>query len=852
MEIKDIKRDLSIETVLKHYGLTPNKTNHVCCPFHDDTTPSLKVYPETNTYNCFGCGANGDVIQFIQDHEKLSKHEALKKATALAQQIAPTAPSRNLITPKKPTGITKNMPGGATPFGSDLEGAFLQMKQNLHRSKKAVAYLQDRCLSDVMLEQGYNYTHFKALQHCIIYPLKNAENKIVSFYGRSIGKGKHYYLPNRKGLYPNYPTTETKILILVESIIDAATIQKYTDYEVLALYGTNGLTEEHIDVIEKLKSLQEIILFFDGDEAGRKATITVSDRLRDFRNDVTFSSVNTPDDEDVNSLVQNNKSEILNYLIEKREVLYLSEKNEERSPAVGNLNIENPDYLVYKTDVLEISVLGGIAMHNMDKLKVTLRIIKTDPWTNPKQANPLFTLRQSNIDLYNDELVTKLIRRIAERLELGTKEVQYGLYSLIGELEDYRLKQIEINTSEKVQVRQLSEAQRKATLDFLKAPNLLQRTNELIGKTGLIGEENNRLLMYLVFTSRLREQPLHIISLGASGTGKTYLQEKISELIPEDQKLEITALSENALYYFDRTELKNKLVLIEDLDGAQDDKILYAIRELMSKKRISKTIPIKDAKGNLKTVTLKVEGPISLAGTTTKEKIYEDNANRSILIYLDNSAKQKQAIIEYQQKLSAGIVDKAEEKKAIEFLKDIQSMLSPVKVRNPYATKLHIPETVFKPLRTNAHYLAFIETVTFYCQRQRQQNKDSQTGEIYIETIIEDIEIANQLLKDVLLAKSDELTKGCRDFFERVKQYLQTENKTSFYNLEIRKAFRMNPSNVKYYLATLSKYHFVKVIGGHPRKKGYEYEIVNTNEYQKLQQSMSALDKVLKIIKKAG
>jgi hypothetical protein len=175
----------------------------------------------------------------------------------------------------------------------------------------------------------------------------------------------------------------------------------------------------------------------------------------------------------------------------------------------------------------------------------------------------------------------------------------------------------------------------------------------------MIGEENNRLLMYLVFTSRLREQPLHIISLGGSGTGKTYLQEKISELVPEQDKLEITILSENAFYYFDRKELKHKLVLIEDLDGAQD--VLYPLRELQSKKRISKTIPIKDNKGNMKTITLKVEGPISLAGTTTREKLYEDNSNRSLLIYLDNSKEHKERIMDYQRKLSAGKVKTKEE-----------------------------------------------------------------------------------------------------------------------------------------------------------------------------------------------
>ena len=116
---------------------------------------------------------------------------------------------------------------------------------------------------------------------------------------------------------------------------------------------------------------------------------------------------------------------------------------------------------------------------------------------------------------------------------------------------------------------------------------MLNRTNELIGKSGVIGEETNRLLMYLIFTSRKREHPLHVISLGNSGIGKTYLQEKVGELIPEEDKVEITTLSENALYYFGQRELQHRLVLIEDLDGAES--VLYPLRELQSKKFITKT-----------------------------------------------------------------------------------------------------------------------------------------------------------------------------------------------------------------------------------------------------------------------
>jgi hypothetical protein len=63
---------------------------------------------------------------------------------------------------------------------------------------------------------------------------------------------------------------------------------------------------------------------------------------------------------------------------------------------------------------------------------------------------------------------------------------------------------------------------------------------------------------------------LHVISLGSSGTGKSHLQEKVGELMPDENKIEITSLSENAFYYFGRQELKHKLILIEDLDGAGD------------------------------------------------------------------------------------------------------------------------------------------------------------------------------------------------------------------------------------------------------------------------------------------
>ena len=79
MELKEIKAQLSIGAVLHYYGLQPDRNQRLHCPFHVDNTPSMQIYPATNTWCCFSsnCKAGtGDVIQFIQLKENFTKHEA--------------------------------------------------------------------------------------------------------------------------------------------------------------------------------------------------------------------------------------------------------------------------------------------------------------------------------------------------------------------------------------------------------------------------------------------------------------------------------------------------------------------------------------------------------------------------------------------------------------------------------------------------------------------------------------------------------------------------------------------------------------------------------------------------------
>jgi hypothetical protein len=501
--------------------------------------------------------------------------------------------------------------------------------------------------------------------------------------------------------------------------------------------------------------------------------------------------------------------------------------------AVEPLNHHNPEYVTWKYEEMLFALLGGIRIEGLHSMRVTVKIdFKTYP-----------SIRHS-LDLYNETQTEKLVKKTAERFTLSTAYIQKAVGELTNLVEDYRLQQIDSNKSKTLNTKPtLTKEEITEAETFLKQNNLLKATNELIGKSGVIGEAANRLIMYVVFTSRKLNRPLHIISMGSSGIGKSHLQEKVGELIPTEDKIELTSVSGNAFYYYVDDDLGHKLILIEDYDGVFA--ALYPIRELQSKQKISKTITVRDRNGNQRTLHLTVKGPVSIGGCTTSESIYEDNANRSFLIYLDETEAQDERVMEYQRKLAAGKIDVTEQQRIQRLLQNVQRILQPISVRNPFAEQLIIPKEVFKPRRSNAHYLAFIEAITFYKQYQREHKVDKETGEIYIETTLEDIEEANELMKDILLKKSDELGYATRNYFEQLKQHLKATNQKTFVNSAIRKVFREHPSKQKRFMIELQQYGFIYKKEG-DRKKGFVYAVAGDEEYGQLQQCINnAMDEIL-------
>jgi len=681
-------------------------------------------------------------------------------------------------------------------------------------------------------------------------------------YGRHTEKPEHHYLEgDHRGLYPGYPDAETTRLILTEAVIDAATLQQLPEitknFTILALYGTNGFTEDHRKAITELKDLKEVVLFFDGDEAGTAATKNIAGELKQISEKLLITVVDTPEGEDINSLAQGHDSEIFTHLLENRKSFFLSIENPsvENKKASGSTSINlpesqskgtlkvNPDCLVYETDSLQITLWGGIEIHTVNRLRVTLHI--------KLKANEYASFRDT-ADLYSNGQSDRLVKQAAEKLEISSTVVSEAITGLTRELEIYRSeKREEKRKSEEVKEKQgkdlFNAGQMQAAKELLNSPRLTEITHKLFGSLGLIGEQDSATLLFFIFLTRFFKNPLHAIVMGSTGSGKTYLLQGVAGTVPRQHIHVTTSLSENTLYYTPRDFLKHKILLQEDLDGAYS--ALLPLRELMSNQEISRfSTKTNSRTGDSKQVYLHVEGPVCVAGATTRDKIYEDNANRSFLIQVEENPSHERQVLEYQGRLAAGLVNFKRYDENINLLKACQLLIEPVEVIIPFAPKLELPPHVFKKMRTKNHYLTLIKSITLWNQHQRKRVTDHD-GNSFLLSTLEDVEWANYLSRDVLLRKSDELSGKTRQFFESLKEYIKEQKTKSFYAKDIRRYFRMHPMELQRRLNDIEARGLIRCVS-RSNKPGNEYEIMIWNDYEQLRSGIDIMGEILENLKK--
>lgn len=867
MELQEIKERLTLAEVLDHYGLKPDKHGRLNCPFHPDKTPSLQVYPKTHTAYCFSsnCKTHGkslDVIDFVMHKENCGKAEAIKKAELMVNGQLSMINDSDKISTADHYALT-------VPRTRILGNMFAYFKNAVHNSKPAQEYIKGRGLDATKIEVGYNTAQFHHgarkdetlisncvavgllspwgtsktgeqaykpfAKYCICFALRDRGNHITGLYFRSTVNGdtaKHYYLKESTGLYPGYPDPATEKLIIAESIIDTASLLQTEairkEYTFLAAYGTNRLGPEHIGAIKGLKDLTEIIFAFDSDEAGNKAVEKYGTELKALMPGVNFSKLELPN-KDINETLQAHSEEILLHLLETRTNVFLSTENkkaaeppakptvrEEVKPTNG-LDTTNPNKITYDTETATYYILGGLP-RQLDHLKIMLSV-----------ENKQGLKSRNKVDLYEDRQVEKLCKEVSEKLRIRKDLMEKDVYRLTGLAETFReTEQGDASTSpapDKPTQHFFTLKERTELENFLKKPGVIKRLNETLGKTGIVGEERNRIFLMLIAISYKMKDPLHSLIQGSSGSGKTKIVRQVSDCIPQESVTRFTRISDKALYNYPKNYFTNRLLIIEDVDGLSEDAEM-AFRELQSSGELRSSVSIKLENGSITGGEKVVSGPIASMSCTTKGEVYEDNMSRVFLIAVDESTEQTKRIIRYQNAKASGKIDGREEQKAKTFIQNLIRIIEPREVVNPYAEKVQLPEEAHKIRRLNDLFQNFIKMVTLINQYQRKK-----TGQGKLIAEIEDVETAVEIMFESIVLKVDELDGSLRQFYEQLKGFVEKKSKGYEFNrFEVRGATGLGKTQQHHYLTRLVELEYIRQNGF--ANRGFRYRIVHWDNYR--------------------
>lgn len=476
-----------------------------------------------------------------------------------------------------------------------------------------------------------------------------------------------------------------------------------------------------------------------------------------------------------------------------------------------NLTIQNRNFITYDDKFLTVDVLGGVDLNQIERLVCTLRI-----------SYKKYPHYRTTLDLYNENQTDKLIRTLCDKWELKLIDVSKSLHKLVLQLEKYRLENLHY-TSKTKQEFILNEEDEKQALKILKSKNLLTQVIKNLNNTGIIGENENAQILFMAMASHKFNNPFSVICLAKSGIGKSYILQKLSECSPSENYTFHTQISENAIYYFNSYDINDKILFVEDLEWTTQ--MLTPLATLQTQGRLIKTRATKDKDGMLHSTTFEVLGKLCLLACAYSDRNYESLSLPFLMIHLNHTQQQDIAIMNYQKKCKAGLIPETQIQNSQHLLKTLIASLHNYKIINPYAELINLPQDVAHPRKSLLLLLNFIETITFFYQHQREQIINEETGEIFIKTQIEDIELAFKLLKNSLFRKADELSTTTRGFYHWLVKFLEEAGTKQFTALDIRKEKAIHPRTLNRYLQELKIYSYVQVVGGNKHREGFRYKL---------------------------
>lgn len=390
----------------------------------------------------------------------------------------------------------------------------------------------------------------------------------------------------------------------------------------------------------------------------------------------------------------------------------------------------------------------------------------------------------------------------------------------------------------------LTEAERTAALAWAQAPDLIGRLRAALARV-LVGEDRNALVLYLVGTSRLLDKPLAAIVQSPSAAGKTTLMDAALSFFPEEARVKYSAMTGQSLFYMGDADLRHKILAIVEEAGAE--KASYALKLLQSEGELTIASTGKNpTTGRMETQEYHVEGPVAILLTTTSADLDEELQNRCLTLAVDDSPEQTARIhaLQRERRTLAGLVGKAERAAVLGLLRNVQRLLQPLDVLNPFAPALTFTSGRARNRRDHEKYLTLIDTIALLHQHQRPRGRHEvalpggggSAGKIveYVSVTLDDIALANELAPDVLGRSLDELPPQTRRLLDHIKTLVKTKQAqpgqsaklaATFARRELREACGWSLTQVRVHLDRLVELECLELrhgkLGG-----GFLYELM--------------------------
>jgi DNA primase catalytic core len=445
-------------------------------------------------------------------------------------------------------------------------------------------------------------------------------------------------------------------------------------------------------------------------------------------------------------------------------------------------------------------------------------------------------LHVDTLDLYAARLRSIFAKQAAK--ELGHKEesIERELATLVLKLEDLQHEWIEKTLKPQEEKIEMTAKEKSAALEFLRDPQLLERILADFERCGVVGEETNKLVSYLAVVSRLLEAPLAVLVQSSSAAGKSAIMEAVLAMLPEEQRVQYSAMTGQSLFYMGETDLKHKVLAIVEEEGAS--RAAYALKLLQSEGVLSIASTGKDATtGRLITHQYRVEGPVMLFLTTTAIDLDEELQNRCLVLAVDEGRAQTQAIHKKQREGQTieGLLARREREEILRVHQNAQRLLKPFFVANPYARELTFLDSQTRTRRDHMKYLALIRSIALLHQHQRERKTATHNGQAleYIEVTLNDIATANRLAHEVLGRSLDELPPQTRRLLLLVDEMVSAECERQkmertdfrFSRRDVRQYTGWGNTQLKTHLHRLEELEYLLVHHG-GRGQSFVYELV--------------------------